>query len=383
MTRSAAARPFPLGYLAVALALAACSSSKPMTSKLDGAWPDGLPDRPGDLAVDAAGLADSAQPPSDAVKVTDAPGDLPERADAPPPKDATAVEAPVDKPAPDTADAPADGPRDGKDGAPPDQGTVLDLGSDLAAVCTPGMDQTCNDSEIASSLWGGCTASGTCICKAGYEINPSTGRCRLPPRDAAGDIAVGACTAEFLACGCGCCGGTTPTMVCYYPALGETTASLRAADEQVRQSTNCELAGCSFGRRYVCCAAGEPDPVGSASYTADGYIGGLNHLTVTKSGADCAVLQLSEPFTADDRMALQTTGQWRVGGARLGGCADGGPVEAARGVLGSLDIREVTDGCVVDVHASLFAFSSTGEVKTTRMDADGIPIGGMGKELCR
>lgn len=354
-----------------------------MSSRLDGAPPDATAE-----VSDTVGVTDAAPGP-EVANVKDVPADFgvgkevaiwPEvpPGDMPPTKDVAGGDA-SDGPA---ADLP-DGRNDGIDAR--DAGTVMDLGLgvDLGAVCTPGMDQTCNDSELTSSIWGGCTANGTCICKGGFEINPATGRCRLAPRDAAPDTAALACTGEFDACGCTCCDGTTPTSVCYYPTLGETTTALRAADEQVRQSTNCEMAGCSLGKRYVCCAPGTPEPTGSASYTADGYIGGLNHLIVTKSGLDCAVLDLTQGASGDERMALAAPEGWRILGAKLGTCSDGGPSQSVSGVVGSLLIRKVTDGCVVDVHASLFAFSSTGQMKTTRLDADGVPIGGMGKELCR
>jgi hypothetical protein len=38
-------------------------------------------------------------------------------------------------------------------------------------------DQSCNDDESVSALWGKCTALGTCECSAGFELNPR-GRCQ-------------------------------------------------------------------------------------------------------------------------------------------------------------------------------------------------------------
>jgi hypothetical protein len=46
-----------------------------------------------------------------------------------------------------------------------------------APVCTYGMDQTCNDNPLSSSIHGYCQPDGTCICKAGFELNPATGKC--------------------------------------------------------------------------------------------------------------------------------------------------------------------------------------------------------------
>jgi hypothetical protein len=38
-------------------------------------------------------------------------------------------------------------------------------------------DQSCNDDESVSALWGKCTPLGTCECVAGFELNPR-GRCQ-------------------------------------------------------------------------------------------------------------------------------------------------------------------------------------------------------------
>lgn len=40
-------------------------------------------------------------------------------------------------------------------------------------------DQTCNDDESVSALWGKCTPLGVCECKPGFELNPR-GRCQKP-----------------------------------------------------------------------------------------------------------------------------------------------------------------------------------------------------------
>ena len=73
----------------------------------------------------------------------------------------------------DTADGHA------HDGSLPDGGGHDTGGLDGAAgVCTPGQDQTCNDSPTVSGLWGACNADGTCRCNPGYMINPQTGKCR-------------------------------------------------------------------------------------------------------------------------------------------------------------------------------------------------------------
>ena len=40
-------------------------------------------------------------------------------------------------------------------------------------------DQSCNDDDKISALWGKCTALGTCECSPGFELNPR-GRCQKP-----------------------------------------------------------------------------------------------------------------------------------------------------------------------------------------------------------
>lgn len=38
-------------------------------------------------------------------------------------------------------------------------------------------DQSCNDDETVSALWGKCTPLGVCECKPGFELNPR-GKCQ-------------------------------------------------------------------------------------------------------------------------------------------------------------------------------------------------------------
>jgi len=43
------------------------------------------------------------------------------------------------------------------------------------APCTT--DQSCNEDETVSSLWGKCSSLGVCECRPGFELNPK-GRCQ-------------------------------------------------------------------------------------------------------------------------------------------------------------------------------------------------------------
>jgi hypothetical protein len=42
-------------------------------------------------------------------------------------------------------------------------------------------DQSCNDDESISTLWGTCTPLGVCQCKPGFELN-ARGRCQRAVR---------------------------------------------------------------------------------------------------------------------------------------------------------------------------------------------------------
>jgi hypothetical protein len=105
-----------------------------------------------------------------------APGDV--AAEAPPEADAVA-DGPI------RGDAMSDGsaPRDAIAEAPPADAPPADASASetqpVAAACTPGADQTCNDSPIVSALWGMCDAPGVCRCKEGFSINLKTSRCRM------------------------------------------------------------------------------------------------------------------------------------------------------------------------------------------------------------
>jgi hypothetical protein len=45
------------------------------------------------------------------------------------------------------------------------------------AVCTPGADQSCNESPTMSAFAGHCESTGVCVCNPGFTPEPLTGRC--------------------------------------------------------------------------------------------------------------------------------------------------------------------------------------------------------------
>jgi len=57
----------------------------------------------------------------------------------------------------------------------------------------------------------------------------------------------------FLDCGCGCCGGTTPSRQCVYSSQGQDFDALVRAAQDALANTDCSTVGCSQGVEWVCC----------------------------------------------------------------------------------------------------------------------------------
>ncbi|NBD12425.1 hypothetical protein [Corallococcus silvisoli] len=63
------------------------------------------------------------------------------------------------------------------------------------------------------------------------------------------------CGATYVACGCGCCGGTEPKVTCLSCANGDDLQALIEADQKAAKDPQCATAGCSPGTKYVYCDA--------------------------------------------------------------------------------------------------------------------------------
>ena len=265
-----------------------------------------------------------------------------------------------------------------RDGAPPDE-AIRDGGTDLATPCLAdgGFPPACNDDPISAAMMGTCQPDGTCKCNSGYVLNPSTGRCRYPPRDGSAgdtDALANLCTGAYDSCQCSCCGNIGRAMMCYYPTLGESVATLAAADQERWASTICGAGACSSGVRYLCCTPADPEPSSAATYTASGYIGGIDRLGIIKTGADCASLSFMGAAKGSEGFHIDAGTLWAAEGASFGPCGDAGTRTYAQGALGTLTFRMADGVCVMDLHATLFAISDAAELTTARMDAEGIPM---------
>ncbi|WP_147445376.1 hypothetical protein [Corallococcus aberystwythensis] len=66
------------------------------------------------------------------------------------------------------------------------------------------------------------------------------------------------CSATYVACGCGCCGGVEPQVQCLSCANGDDLQALIEKDQEAKKDPQCAVAGCSVGTKYVYCDANAP-----------------------------------------------------------------------------------------------------------------------------
>jgi hypothetical protein len=264
-------------------------------------------------------------------------------------------------------------------GGTTDAPTGKDLGMDVSGVCTPGMDQTCNDSPVASWVAGTCQSNGTCVCGSGFALNPDSGRC--------GRVETNTCAGSYDACGCGCCTGQSPTTVCYYPSAGDSLASIKAADEEVKASPTCANAGCAAGQRYICCAEAPVEPAGTALYSATATMTAVDRIQLKRTESDgrCVSITIANPGSGAGgrplRLSLPTG--WGVVSVAAGAC-NGPASEEVIGAQGSMTLNPSGNTCTVSAHLTLFhSATSAGPVSTTRFDADDVLIsGGLSSNYC-
>jgi hypothetical protein len=141
---------------------------------------------------------------------------------------------------------------------------------------------------------------------------------------------------------------------------------------------------------YVCCAEGTPESPSSAIYTGSGFSGGLNHVTISKSGSDCATVSFAQPMSSTSSLLKITTpsspsspSSWGVVSGGFGACGDAGATEQAKGVVGTLALRASGSQCLADLHATLFAFAADGTVTSARLDVDGVVVTGLDGSMCK
>lgn len=377
-------RRLSLFVLMAAPTLLACSTSSPAKKVTDAATdPVALADR----ATDTTSMGGKDAWEANDSPVKDAASADSAAADSPAVKDATAADVPA-------ADATAlkDGmasdplaPADvfAADIANRDSATVealRDVAADVPFSClsTPSAGPPCNDEPISAAVQGVCQSDGTCLCNTGFTLNPNTGRCGYRKWDAAVDDGATAalmCTGTYDACQCLCCSTDQLAPTCYFPTLGETADAIRTAYEASKNPANCGPGSCSRTIvRYVCCTPADPEPSSSATYVATGGVGGIDHLNITKTGANCVSLSFADGTRAQPALNIDSGGDWAVSAGSFGPCGDASAQTQIQGALGTMTFRKDGSDCVADLHATLFAIDDAGTITTARMDGDGIKM---------
>jgi hypothetical protein len=190
--------------------------------------------------------------------------------------------------------------------------------------------------------------------------------------DAIVDAAAAICpagVAPLEVCGCGCCGGVTEGVWCYYPARGETRDAI---PNPMPPPEECARQGCIDGELYVCCADPGPQADAATICAIDTSIEDQARFTVTRRDGDvCTTLELGSaapilPITGPPGLA--NTSAWR------GPCDGSAPRVYAIGGLGR--VTPGTAGTLprYDVHVVLFFGNRTGIAEAVRIDRDAVAV---------
>jgi hypothetical protein len=195
--------------------------------------------------------------------------------------------------------------------------------------------------------------------------------------DASAPDAELACSAPYTSYVCQCCSDAPRNVACYYPTAGETLQAIKDKEAADRTITNCAGSGCSGGTRYICFTPAAPEPSSAATYSSSANSGDMDHLTITKVGTTCAHISLFRPAKTRTGFHLDGATGWGMMTAAFGACTDASYVENVQGALGTVEFHGEDNNCTVDAHVTFYSLSTTGEVKTARIDIDGLAVQGL------
>ena len=232
----------------------------------------------------------------------------------------------------------------------------------------------------ASGGAGTSTASGGSGAGAGASANEggSSGDMETSDGGAAGAAPL-ACAGEYDACGCGCCGGTTPNTVCYYPDRGDSLDTIKRDDQSVGTSPTCAAAGCAIGMHYVCCAP-QNEPASAMSYAVTGGMitSDIYRVSLYRTGTDerCQVAHFARgdgpggkafPITLPEGWILELLEDYL--------CADvNSQIPSKRrealGATGQLGFSSTSGQCSVKFDFTAFFASESGGVEAFQFVSD-------------
>ena len=246
-----------------------------------------------------------------------------------------------------------------------------------------------------------CDYQGLCVTPAEQAIvcnGPDANRFNCQPlADAAvadlpsaSEVAA-SCGADYLACGCGCCGGPPAGALprCYYASAGESAATVQAADLATKNATNCNLVGCALGVQYTCCADLAPDPTNAATYAAGYGSSNGGEISIVRNGpwekyGASQITLVNSPTQARAGYQLTLPGTWGVEFAVVLSQGAAATPNNAIGGHGAIRIGASGTDCVLDAHLTLFFtdVGTTSPVKSVRFDVDDLVIVTAPASLC-
>ncbi|MFZ5895279.1 MAG: hypothetical protein ACOY0T_29755 [Myxococcota bacterium] len=203
---------------------------------------------------------------------------------------------------------------------------------------------------------GGRTASGGRVGKVDFA--------------AAGEAGASACE-SYSACGCGCCSPQSMTATdCYYPEYGEHLSDIIAQDRLAAADATCANAGCSSPRNYACCVSAPQERQDEAKYTWTTLPNAVIRINKQEGRGMCAGLTLraNAPHRAS---VISYVFDWDEDGS-YAPCAHAAETYSAIGIEGTVYDYVGPNGCVLNVHVTLFIALPNGDVLPVRFDVDGI-----------
>ena len=172
-------------------------------------------------------------------------------------------------------------------------------------------------------------------------------------------------------CGCGCCGGIKIPSVCYFPARGQTRASLITPPPPPE---SCRLNGCVDGVTYVCCADPGEQPRSGEICARDTSIDDRPRFTITRrDGGVCTTLELGPTFLPLEIVGPPGYANVRARRGSCDGSASGATAIAGFGQV-TPSISGTTAAPRYDVHVALFFDNRTGVADAVRIDADDVAV---------
>jgi hypothetical protein len=213
---------------------------------------------------------------------------------------------------------------------------------------------------------------------ASADEGGSSGETETSDGGAAG-AAPATCAGEYDACGCGCCGGTTPKPVCYYPDRGESLAAIEHEDQSAAMSPSCANAGCAVALHYTCCALpSDPPPAMSYAVTGGMITPDIYRVSLYRTGTDerCQVAHFARgdgpggksfPITMPDGWILELLEDYL--------CADASSQipskrREAVGATGQLGFSSTSGECSVKFDFTAFFTSESGGVDAVQFASD-------------